>query len=840
MYRYRLRSVLRRRWTDYLLLVALVTVVGGLAMGSVVAARRTQSAYGAFLGRDNASTITMSTYGLINGAAANNFSPQLEQEIRRLPQVSKVESWIATYIVPIQSDGAAKVSEFNNVDIAGSVDGAFFDEDRVTVLRGRMANPADPHEFMASELGARLLGVRLGQTVEFGRFDESVLNDPGFGTPGVQPQARYPLRLVAIVEFNNSVVEDDTDRTPTNVVLTPALTRTGGNQGNGTWFAIRLRKGVTDTARVEQELLGDLPPGALGQFYLTSTVHAKVESALKPESIALGVFGLIAVLAALGICFPVLARLLANGDEDSRALRSLGASRSVVAADFYLGAVASVLIGTVLACVVAALLGSLAPLGPVRNVYHPDTLAPDWTVTGAGAAILLGIIGGSSLVMARLRTNRTSTSGRERGFLGASGVANTAAEAGLPAPAVIGVRFALESAHARTPVAARSVLVGGIVSVTLVVATLTFASGLRTLVHRPALYGWDWGYTLIGSSNVPPDALAALQRDRAVEAWSGYIAITVSVDGRTVPVLIATNSTAVTPPLVTGKRIDSTGQIILGRATLTALRKKVGDTVQVGFGSQGTAPLYLPPQPLTIVGTATFPTVAGSSNFADHTSMGTGGLFSFASLPESFLRALPNPDPVQNGPALVFVRYRPGTSTSAAVTDVHRILHIANRQFAADPLAVGDSVSNLDVQRPAAIVSYQSTGDTPLVLASGLAVAATVALALGMVASVRRRRRDLAVLKTLGFTRRQTIATVGTQALVTAVLSVVVGIPVGIAAGRQLWIEFARSIYAVPKPSVPASVALVAAGAVIIAVAVAVVPGRLAARTPAAAVLRAD
>ena len=76
--------------------------------------------------------------------------------------------------------------------------------------------------------------------------------------------------------------------------------------------------------------------------------------------------------------------------------------------------------------------------------------------------------------------------------------------------------------------------------------------------------------------------------------------------------------------------------------------------------------------------------------------------------------------------------------------------------------------------------------------------------------------------------------------MITSLLAVVIGVPVGVAAGRQLWIAFARSIDAVPAPTVPASVALVAVAAFVISVAVAVVPGRLAARTPAAAVLRAD
>ena len=147
----------------------------------------------------------------------------------------------------------------------------------------------------------------------------------------------------------------------------------------------------------------------------------------------------------------------------------------------------------------------------------------------------------------------------------------------------------------------------------------------------------------------------------------------------------------------------------------------------------------------------------------------------------------------------------------------------------------------LGVQQPAEIVTYRSNGATPVILASGLAVGAAVALGLTLVASVRRRRRDLALLKTLGFTRSQLVATVAWQASVAAVVGVVIGVPVGILLGRWLWDLFARAIFAVVDPTVPVlQVVLVAVGAVVLANIVAAVPGRMAARTRTALLLRAE
>ena len=116
-----------------------------------------------------------------------------------------------------------------------------------------------------------------------------------------------------------------------------------------------------------------------------------------------------------------------------------------------------------------------------------------------------------------------------------------------------------------------------------------------------------------------------------------------------------------------------------------------------------------------------------------------------------------------------------------------------------------------------------------------------MALALTLIASVRQRRRDLALLKTVGFVRRQLAAAVAWQASVAAVVGIVVGIPLGVIAGRWLWDLFADQIYAVPYPTVSVtSIVLVALGTLVLANVVAAVPARTAARTPTAVMLRAE
>jgi hypothetical protein len=340
--------------------------------------------------------------------------------------------------------------------------------------------------------------------------------------------------------------------------------------------------------------------------------------------------------------------------------------------------------------------------------------------------------------------------------------------------------------------------------------------------------------------------LAALTHDPDVVAWTGYDYNDFEIDGQNLPFLFEgvhpADREPISPPILTGHGLEQKNQIVLGAATLALLHKHIGDTVVVTYGNPQNAPMYVPPIRLVIVGTATMPAVGFSSVVADHTSMGTGILASKDFLPAGFLQARSS-DPTLIGPELVFVRLRDSLAPSTGLADMQRIANVANRAFAAVPNGggQGNTVSVLGVQRPAEIVNYRAMGATPALLSSALATGAVVALGLTLAASVRRRRHDLALLKTLGFTQRQLAAALSWQASVAAAIGIVIGVPLGIAVGRWLWTLFARQIYAVPEPTVPVlSVVLVALGALILANVVAVLPGRSAARTPTALLLRAE
>jgi ABC-type antimicrobial peptide transport system permease subunit len=215
--------------------------------------------------------------------------------------------------------------------------------------------------------------------------------------------------------------------------------------------------------------------------------------------------------------------------------------------------------------------------------------------------------------------------------------------------------------------------------------------------------------------------------------------------------------------------------------------------------------------------------------------MGTGALVDLDPLIPGSGSSGGNPANQGNpGPNTIFIRLRPGVNHAASLRSLHEVADALNSP-ATGPVSV------LSVQRPAEIVNYRSVGTTPAFLGAALAAGAVSALGLTLVASVRRRRRDLALLQTLGLTRRQLAAVVAWQSSVAVVLGTVVGLPIGVALGRALWDLFANNIHVVPAPTVPVmSIAFVAVGALVLANAVAAIPGRIAARTPAALLLRAE
>ncbi|HEY5274446.1 MAG TPA: FtsX-like permease family protein [Acidimicrobiales bacterium] len=729
----------------------------------------------------------------------------------------------------------------------GSVNGLGFDQDRAAVVEGRMANPASAKEFVTTAAGAGAAGWHVGEVVPFGFYTASQINAPRFASGGVVPIVTVDAKLVGLVTLSEGVVQDDVDRFPTFALFTPALTRRLIDSDTAAFvfdYGLQLVHGSQDVPTVEREIVSALPPGSDVQPHLTADTSARTNRAIRPESIALGVFGLIAALAALAIAGQAIGRQLRERQHDLEVLRALGAGPTGTTSDALFGTLGAVILGALGAAGVTIALSPIGPIGPVRPVYPTRGIAFDWAVLGLGVGGVIVLLGTVAVVLA-YRSAPHRVAGPRSGAPGRGVLANAAAKSGLPVPAVVGVRFALEPGGSGGAVPVRSAFVGTALAVIVVVATLTFGSGLHTLVSHPPLYGWNWTYALASETgpDVPPQAAALLGHDPDVAASSDATIADAQIDGQTVPVIFEAPGASVVPPILTGHVMRTNREVVLGAATIQELHTRVGGTVTVTYGSPKTAPFYVPPTTLRVVGTATLPAIGFPSTEGDHTSMGTGALVSSGIVPAALEKASQSPDRTLDGPEFVFVRMRANLAHAAALADIDRIADAGDKAFAQAPNGdgAGATVIVFADLLPAEIVNYRSMGATPAVLAGSLAAGAVVALALTLVSSVRRRRRDLALLKALGFTGAQVSAAVSVQATVVGIVGLVVGLPLGIALGRWLWVLFAHQIYAVPTPTVPVDgIVLVALAAMLLVNLVAVAPGRSAAHTLSSVVLRAE
>lgn len=827
---YRFRATFARQWGSYVSLVVLIALLGGLSMASLAGARRTDSSFPIYVTSTNPETTQV---------FAGFDDPQLGSPTGYNPKVIH-----AIEHLPLVEQSAVSVGFDGNIDLTGvkglhphsmagetppTVIGGseYLTIDRATLTSGHWFNPRHPDEAVVDAQAALEMGVHVGSVIQVPFYSDQQTASPTYNGP---PYAFPKITIVGEIVINSTVIQDEINALGSSVVLmSPALTKqleTCCAYYSG--VAVTLRGGAGSLKQFESSAARVDPIAKLGIGGGGNVVEAlaKGQREIRPEAIALGVFGLIAGIAAILIAGLTIGRMVRSGAAEMRTFNALGASTSMSLWAELMGLTFAVVTGALLAVALAISLSPLAPLGPVRFVYPYRGVSFDGTVLGFGLVALVVALEVIALVLSRRELRRIGWGYRVGEREENSWVTRATTTAGVPLSLATGLRFALKSGRGANAAPVRSAILGAVLAVVVLVTTVTFGASLNNLVSHPSLYGWNWNYALLsgfaGQEDMPGPQVATLfNHDHYVAAWSGANFFTGELDGQTVQMMIEAPGARVAPPLLSGHGLDGANQVVLGRDTLAALHKRVGDTVTFSNGKTKSTTL-------TIVGTATMTPITKGLE------MGSGALVAASDFPTALLNAQQSSIP---GPQTVLIRLRSGASTTAALASLHKIIYKLNR-VANDGGTAGGLVAHL---RPAEIVNYRAMGTTPAILGSALALGAVVALALTLIACVRRRRRELALLKTLGFVRRQLAAAVAWQASIAVAVGVVVGIPVGILLGRTLWNLFAHEIDAVPAPSVPGLVIVfIALGALVLANVVASVPGRMAARTSTALVLREE
>jgi predicted lysophospholipase L1 biosynthesis ABC-type transport system permease subunit len=183
---------------------------------------------------------------------------------------------------------------------------------------------------------------------------------------------------------------------------------------------------------------------------------------------------------------------------------------------------------------------------------------------------------------------------------------------------------------------------------------------------------------------------------------------------------------------------------------------------------------------------------------------------------------------------IALMRFTPGTEHDREVMETERSLTRYCRN-------IDKSTCVVTNQRPSDIADLARVEKTPLVLALMLGVFGIAVLAQLVVLYCRRRRHDLAVLKTMGALRRQVFAITYWQTSALAGASLVIGLPLGIAVGRWMWDLFAGNVGVATDAAIPnRTILLIVPVLVVVANFVASVPGRRSANLHPAEVLRSE
>ncbi|MGD0941400.1 MAG: hypothetical protein ABR905_16995, partial [Terracidiphilus sp.] len=181
---------------------------------------------------------------------------------------------------PLGRSGAPRVKTVALAYPVASIDGLFFTQDRVAVTRGRMADPSRPDQIMMTALAAHQLGYHLGESIPYGIYSQQQEELPGFGTSAVRPTIAFRAKLVGFASLSSEIIEDDIDRVPSLIILTPALAkevlaRSGLDSTGAEIFSIQTDHGSSDVAHVELEIARLIPPSVIASVHATAPVAAK-------------------------------------------------------------------------------------------------------------------------------------------------------------------------------------------------------------------------------------------------------------------------------------------------------------------------------------------------------------------------------------------------------------------------------------------------------------------------------------------------------------------------------------------------------------------------------------
>jgi len=733
-----MRAEARQRWRAWLALALLVSLVGGVVLGAAAAGRRTDSAFPSFL-------------------AAHGFDAAVytSEPWPKGVKFAEVTS-LAELIGPDTGQPKCRCANPINPSDFGVLYAPSSGRSLSKLVSGHLPDPSAPDQVLASFTLQQYEGMHLGTLIRvplYSSTQASAYND-AIGAP---PRPDGPVVVFRVVGFEATEYEFPSGTAPSyDLYTTPAFARTVlPRTANGYVYAVRLRHGAGDLARFESQLraLGAAPSNE-------DTVPATVEAAIHPQAVGWWILAALAAIVGLAVLGQALARQSIAEGEDYPTMAALGADRRQLLAlglarNLFVG-----ILGAAGALLVATALSPLAPLGEARVaetntglLFDPLVLLP-----GAVATVVLVFALG---VWPALRAARVLPAANRARPPRPSVLVGHLAAMGAPPSAVIGVRNAFERRSGGATVPVGSAVLGTILAVIALCGTGVFGASLSHLTATPKLYGDTFQLNFTDPNGLGPDPalLKRLEHDPAVTGITEGLAVEVSIDKTAVGAVAAT-------PVRGGLLLSSVDghvpigdrQIGLGAATMRRVGAHLGSIVNVTVPSPSGGTLTAA---FRVVSQISFPSLGGV------VSLGTGAALTIAGYEQAVCPLSPSRKAclreLLSGPndGGLLVSVVPGRRGQAAV----------NRY-----LTSYQSITALPIT-PTSLVNFGEAVNFPLIFGGVLAVSGAATLVHLLVVSVSRRRREMGLLKALGFVNRQIVATVAWQATAVALVGVVVGVP---------------------------------------------------------------
>jgi hypothetical protein len=273
------------------------------------------------------------------------------------------------------------------------------------------------------------------------------------------------------------------------------------------------------------------------------------------------------------------------------------------------------------------------------------------------------------------------------------------------------------------------------------------------------------------------------------------------------------------PTVLDGRPPRTAGEIVLGTSVLRQFGLRVGQRVTVSTPSGQ--------HPMLITGSAVFP-YFGQGSFTP-TDVGEGAETTAPVLAPQAAAS----NGGQAGYNFALMSFAPGPAKQPDIA-------VLERHWASFCAMIEQSTCLVTDLRPNTVNNYAAIDGTPAVLAAVLALLGLGVLAQFTIASARRSRRDFAILKVLGMTRRDLRAVSFCQAATVTVAGLAVGIPLGILGGHWAWQLFAGQTGLPPDTITPLPVLWIIPATLAVALLVASPTARSVSRLPATAALRAE